>query len=131
MTVGELIKELQKYDENQRVMLYSHGRCSVKEQDEILGCYEEKIYDENDDVAEKVVSLYEYQDKSRKGSDGMSWGISENASEKEKLKAEVNDYFHGLNAVGQIDYICYSELYDACMPILEECYDRMEEERKG
>ena len=41
-------------------MLYSHGRCSVKEQDEILGCYEEKIYDENDDVAEKVVSLYEY-----------------------------------------------------------------------
>ena len=26
------------------------------------------------------------------------WGISENASEKEKLKAEVNDYFHGLNA---------------------------------
>ena len=61
----------------------------------------------------------------------MSWGISENASEKEKLKAEVNDYFHGLNAVGQIDYICYSELYDVCMPILEECYDRMEKERKA
>lgn len=45
----------------------------------------------------------------------MSWGISENASEKEKLKAEVNDYFHGLNAVGKIDYIAYSELYDVCL----------------
>lgn len=60
MTVGELIKKLKEYDENQRVMLYSHGRCSVEEQDEILGCYEEEIYDENDEVAEKVISLYEY-----------------------------------------------------------------------
>lgn len=60
----------------------------------------------------------------------MSWGISENASEKEKLKAEVNDYFYGLNSVGKIDYKAYSELYDVCMPILEECYDRMEKERK-
>lgn len=58
----------------------------------------------------------------------MSWGISENASEKEKLKAEVNDYFHGLNAVGKIDYICYSKLYDVCMPILEECYERVKEQ---
>lgn len=60
----------------------------------------------------------------------MSWGISPNASEKEKLKADVNDYFHGLNAVGKIDYRAYCELYDVCMPILEECYDRMEKERK-
>lgn len=55
----------------------------------------------------------------------MGWGISENASEKEKLKAEVNDYFYGLNSVGKIDYLAYSDLYDVCMPILEECYDRM------
>ena len=61
----------------------------------------------------------------------MSWGISENASEKEKLKAEVNDYFHGLNATGKIDYISYSKLYDVCMPILEECYDRMKDESEG
>ena len=60
MKVGELIKELEKYDEKQRVMLYSHGSCEVAEQDEILGCYEEEIYDENDDGVEKVVSLYEY-----------------------------------------------------------------------
>lgn len=60
----------------------------------------------------------------------MSWGISENASEKEKLKSEVNDYFKGLNSCGIIDYIAYSELYDACMPILEECYDRMKEEEE-
>jgi len=60
MTVGELKKELDKFDDNQRVLLYAHGRCSVAEQDEILGCYEEKIYDENDNVIENVVSLYEY-----------------------------------------------------------------------
>ena len=35
----------------------------------------------------------------------MSWGISENASEKEKIKADVNDYLDGLNAVGIISYI--------------------------
>lgn len=61
----------------------------------------------------------------------MSWGINPNASEKEKLKAEVNDYFMGLNSVGMIDYEAYSDLYDVCMPILEECYDRMEKERKA
>lgn len=57
----------------------------------------------------------------------MSWGISE----KEKLKAEVNAYLYGLNSVGEIDDKAYCELCDACMPILEECYDRMEKERKA
>lgn len=60
MKVEELIKELKKYDENQRVMLYSHGRCGVEEQDEILGCYEQEIYDDDDNIVEKVISLYEY-----------------------------------------------------------------------
>jgi len=60
MTVGELIKELEKYPKDRRVLLYSHGRFAVEEQDEIQGCYEEKIYDENDNVKEEVVSLYEY-----------------------------------------------------------------------
>lgn len=60
MTVKELIDELKKYDDKQRVVLYSHGRCGVEEQDEILGCFEEEIYDENYEVIEKVISLYEY-----------------------------------------------------------------------
>ena len=60
MTVGELITELNKYDKNQRVLLYAHGRCNVEEQDEILGCYEEEILDEEDNVIEEVISLYEY-----------------------------------------------------------------------
>lgn len=34
----------------------------------------------------------------------MSWGINENASEKEKLKAEINDFFCGLNSTCEIDY---------------------------
>ena len=60
----------------------------------------------------------------------MSWGISENASEKEKLKAEINDYFKGLNSVGDIDYRAYSEIYDAVMPIIDEMWDRLEEWKK-
>ena len=60
MKVSELIKELQKYDENQRVVLCSHGTCSVEEQDEIWGAYQEEILDENDNVIETVVTLYEY-----------------------------------------------------------------------
>lgn len=60
MTVGQLIDELQRYPRERRVLLYAHGRCGVEEQDEILGCYEEEIYDENDNVIEEVVSLYEY-----------------------------------------------------------------------
>lgn len=60
MTVGELIVELNKYDKNQRVLLYAHGRCSAADQDEILGCFEYEIYDKDDNVIEKVVSLYEY-----------------------------------------------------------------------
>lgn len=60
MTVGELVRELQKYPKERRVLLYAHGRCGVAEQDEILGCYEEEILDKNDNVVEEVVSLYEY-----------------------------------------------------------------------
>lgn len=60
MKVGELIKELEKYPKDRRVLLYAHGRCGVAEQDEILGCYEEKILDKNNNVIEEVVSLYEY-----------------------------------------------------------------------
>ena len=57
-----------------------------------------------------------------------NWGISENASEKEKLKAKFNDYLHGQNATGSIDWIAYNELYDAIMPILDRAYERMHKE---
>ncbi len=60
MKVKELISELSKYDDDMRVLLYSHGRCGVDEQDEILGCYEEEVLDDEDNVIERVVSLYEY-----------------------------------------------------------------------
>ena len=60
MTVKQLIEELSKFDGNRRVMLYSHGECAVEEQDEILGCYDDKIYDDEGNVIESVVSLYEY-----------------------------------------------------------------------
>ena len=60
MTVGELINELKKYPEERRALLYAHGRCGTKEQDEIISCFEEEILDGDDNVAEYVVSLAEY-----------------------------------------------------------------------
>ena len=61
----------------------------------------------------------------------MSWGISENASDKEKLKADINDYFYSLCSVGKIDYQLYEDLYDACMLIIDEGYDRFQKEMKA
>lgn len=58
----------------------------------------------------------------------MSWGISEKASEKEKLKAEINDFFSGLNSTCEIDYEAYSQIYDAVMPIIDDMYERKRQE---
>ena len=33
---------------------------SIEDEDEILGCYEASIYDDDDNVIEEVVELYEY-----------------------------------------------------------------------
>lgn len=42
----------------------------------------------------------------------MSWGISEKAQVKERIKAEVNDILIGMSSFGDIDYNTYSNLYD-------------------
>lgn len=52
------------------------------------------------------------------------WGISPNASPKEKIKADVNDFLKGLNCVGQIDYATYSEIYDEVMLKLDKIYEQ-------
>lgn len=58
----------------------------------------------------------------------MGWGISDSASEKEKLKAEINDFLCGLNSTCEIDYEAYSQIYDAVMPIIDGMYKRRKEE---
>ncbi len=60
MKVKELIEALSKFNPESRVVLDSHGQCSIEEEDEILGCYEQKIYDEDDNVIETIIELYEY-----------------------------------------------------------------------
>ena len=51
------------------------------------------------------------------------WGISCDASEKEKLKAEFADYLHELSSVGEISYENYSELFDFGMGLLDKMYE--------
>lgn len=60
MKVKELIEELSKYDPEYRVVLCSHGRCGIEEQSEIIGCYTDECFDEDDNLIETVVELYEY-----------------------------------------------------------------------
>ena len=53
----------------------------------------------------------------------MAWGISENASEKEKKKAEMADFLNGLNATGDISYQTYREMFDFSMNLLDDMYE--------
>jgi DNA-directed RNA polymerase subunit RPC12/RpoP len=56
-----------------------------------------------------------------------NWGISPNASEKEKIKADYADILHGMNSTGVIPYDVYSDLFDDGM----ELFDRMYEQGKA
>lgn len=51
----------------------------------------------------------------------MSWGISSNAANKEKLKAEMADYLNGLNSTGIMSYEVYSEALSVSMKLLDKC----------
>lgn len=53
----------------------------------------------------------------------MVWGISSKASEKEKIKAEMQDYLNGLNSTGVIDYNHYCEMFDFSINLLEKMYE--------
>jgi len=52
-----------------------------------------------------------------------NWGISETASEKEKIKSEFADFIGGLNSCAEIDYNTYSELFDFTMPLLDKMFE--------
>lgn len=59
-----------------------------------------------------------------------NWGISETASEKEKIKSEFADFINGLNSCGEIDYSIYSELFDFTMPLLDKMFEHGKEFKK-
>lgn len=61
----------------------------------------------------------------------MPWGISPNASNKEKIKADMGDFLHGLNSAGKIDYITYSELFDFSHDLLDKMYELGKSEKGG
>lgn len=49
----------------------------------------------------------------------MAWGISENATKKEKFWADINDTLNGFNSVGDIDYITYCKMYDELRKVFD------------
>ena len=52
----------------------------------------------------------------------ISWGINQSASDKEKIKAEMNDFLKGLNSVGEIDYNTYSDIFDKSIELFNKMY---------
>ncbi|MFV4887421.1 hypothetical protein RY279_18435 [Bacillus velezensis] len=53
----------------------------------------------------------------------MVWGVSPDATTKEKLKSEMADYLNGLNSTGVISYAVYSEAFEVSMNLLDKMYD--------
>ena len=113
MTLDEAIKhceeEAEQFEKTEKYRII-HTECGA-------GRYVE----EHRQLAEWLEELKDYRERTV---------TTESASEKEKLKAEVNGYFYGLNAAGKIDWLTYNTLYNVCMSILEKYYDRMEKERR-
>ena len=60
MTVKEMIEQLSKFDGDLKVTLYSHGTCGLEEQDEVIGCYEDSLFDDNGNIIYRVISLTGY-----------------------------------------------------------------------
>jgi len=60
MTVKELIEQLSEFDEDLKVTLYSHGTCGLEEQEEVIDCYEDTLFDDNGNIILKVISLTTY-----------------------------------------------------------------------
>lgn len=52
-----------------------------------------------------------------------NWGISENATEKEKLKSKMADFLNGLNCCGDISISTYDEIFDFSMELLDSMYE--------
>lgn len=60
-----------------------------------------------------------------------NWGISDSASDVEKVKSRFNDFLKGLNCVGEITYSTYCEIYDFGMSVLGEMYELGKKEGVG
>lgn len=59
----------------------------------------------------------------------MGWGISPDATPKEKIKSEMSDFLQGLNSVGEISYKSYSEIFDTSMKLFDKMHDLANESK--
>ena len=48
---------------------------------------------------------------------------------REKTKAAINDYLFAFKKAKRIDVFTYCELHDLIMPLLDKCYDLIEERK--
>lgn len=54
----------------------------------------------------------------------MSWGISQNATEKEKIFADFNDSLNGMNSADGLSYHHYSCIYDIGRKLADKEYQQ-------
>lgn len=54
----------------------------------------------------------------------MSWGISQNATEKEKIFADFNDSLKGMNSADGLSYHHYSAIWDLGRRLADKEYEQ-------
>lgn len=59
-----------------------------------------------------------------------NWGMSENATEKEKIKSKMADFLNGLNCCGDINISTYDKIFDFSMELLDSMYELGKSETK-
>lgn len=59
-----------------------------------------------------------------------NWGISESATDKEKLKSKMADFLNGLNCCGDISISTYDAIFDFSMDMLDKMYELGKSENK-
>ena len=60
MTVKKLIEELKKYDGDLRVFICHNGHYDIEEQEEVIGSCIQEAWNNEDEIIENIVSLYDY-----------------------------------------------------------------------
>lgn len=49
------------------------------------------------------------------------WGVSEGASDRERIKSDCESYLRGLNCTGEINYGVYCDIYNKVEGLLDRC----------
>lgn len=116
------------YDDNGNVIdLVGLGRqIRADAIDEKLQSFAQWLWDSHYlvDEAFTIRLVEQYNAEKLKEKKGMSWGISPNATEKEKIFADFNDSLQGINSEYGLSYYLYSNIYNIGRKLADKEYQQ-------